>query len=130
MCRAEQSKQRPLLGEKGPIESLRTEYAESSPIFVAKVAHLCATYSSIRRTRQDGNCFYRCFIFGLLETLLVQRDAPTSAAVIKAVQGLEGTLEIAGITKLVWEDAMEVLMDLLKAVANEQVPFASLLCIF
>jgi ubiquitin thioesterase protein OTUB1 len=122
--RAEQSKQRPLLGEKGPIESLRTEYAESSPIFIAKVAHLCATHSSIRRTRQDGNCFYRCFIFGLLEALLDKRDAATSAAVIKSVQGLEDTLEIAGITKLVWEDAMQVLMELLKAVSDEQVPLS------
>jgi hypothetical protein len=64
----------------------------------------------------------------LLEALLDKRDAPTSAAVIKSVQGLEDTLEIAGITKLVWEDAMQVLMELLKAVSDEQVQLSRHLC--
>lgn len=121
LCRAEQSKQRPLLGDRGPIESLRSEYADSSPVFVAKVAHLVANYAGIRRTRQDGNCFYRCFIFGLLEALLIRGDPATNALVIKSVKDLEGTLESAGITKLVWEDAMEILLELLNAVSNPQV---------
>jgi ubiquitin thioesterase protein OTUB1 len=120
-CRDEQSQKRPLLGDRFPIDTLRPEYRDGSPTFVAKVGHLCDTFTHLRRTRQDGNCFYRCFIFGLLEVLLEQQDAATAAAVIKAVKCLEDSLSAAGITKLVYEDALEVLLELLQSVSSQEV---------
>lgn len=119
--RDEQRQKRPLLGDKEQTESLRGEYQDSSPIFVAKVEHLCSAYTFLRRTRQDGNCFYRAFLYGLLEALLTSRAVDATNAMLKLLISLKQMLLDAGFMELVFEHAMEVLEDLLKAVANTQV---------
>lgn len=54
-----------LVSEKLDIATLRTEQAEDE-----KTKEICKHYSSIRRIKGDGNCFYRAVIFGHLEVLL------------------------------------------------------------
>lgn len=119
--RDEQRQKRPLLGDKEQTDALRGEYEDSSPIFVAKVEHLCSAYTFIRRTRQDGNCFYRAFLYGLLEALLVSRAVNATESMLKLLSSIKQMLLDAGFMELVFEHAMEVLEDLLKAVANTQV---------
>ena len=46
------------------------EYAGGSAVFSAKIEQLARSYGWMRRTRGDGNCFFRSFIFALLETLV------------------------------------------------------------
>lgn len=75
----------------------------------------------MRRTRQDGNCFYRAFLYGLLEALLVSRATEATHAMLKMMHSLKQMLLDAGFMELVFEHAMEVLEDLLKAVADTQV---------
>lgn len=120
-CRDEQRQKRPLVGDKEQVDTLRNEYSDSSPTFVAKVEHLCDAYTFIRRTRQDGNCFYRAFLFGLLEALLVSRSVRTAEAMLKMMSSLKQRLLDAGFMELVFENAVEVLEELLKDVANTQV---------
>jgi ubiquitin thioesterase protein OTUB1 len=48
------------------------EYANGARIFVDKISALQSTYASMRRTRGDGNCFFRSFIYAFLERLLLQ----------------------------------------------------------
>lgn len=43
-------------------------------MFVVKIEQLSKSFSHLRRTRGDGNCFYRAFIFSYLEGLLLQGD--------------------------------------------------------
>jgi hypothetical protein len=50
------------------------EYAQGSQVFVAKIDALAKRYHSMRRTRGDGNCFYRSFVFAYLEWLLMNWD--------------------------------------------------------
>jgi hypothetical protein len=50
------------------------EYEHGSQVFVDKIASLAGTYSSMRRTRGDGNCFFRSFIYRYLEWLLQQQS--------------------------------------------------------
>ena len=52
----------------------QTEYQAGSEVFRTKIEGLEALYSHIRRTRGDGNCFFRSFIFRYLEDLLARRD--------------------------------------------------------
>ena len=47
------------------------EYAVGNPVFAKKIDSLSHSFSSMRRTRGDGNCFYRAFIFSYLEGLLL-----------------------------------------------------------
>ncbi len=49
----------PLLGDLEPLTALEAEYLEGSQVFLRKIHRLKELYSSIRRTRGDGNCFYR-----------------------------------------------------------------------
>jgi ubiquitin thioesterase protein OTUB1 len=41
---------------------------------VKKIESLMDRYSGIRRARGDGNCFYRSFVFGYLESLLISQN--------------------------------------------------------
>ena len=46
---------------------LEKEYTDGD--FLRKIVDLGTKYSHLRRTRGDGNCFYRAFGFGYLEQL-------------------------------------------------------------
>jgi len=60
----------PLVGDKERIESLSCEYDADDVIYQAKLQDLFRRFSKIRRTRGDGNCFYRAFGFKCLEESL------------------------------------------------------------
>jgi hypothetical protein len=52
---------RPLIDEIVPMSNLREEYENGSATFVNQIDWLTARgYDSVRRTRGDGDCFYRC----------------------------------------------------------------------
>ena len=50
----------PLIGSKESLSCLVTEYKQDL-IYKSKSEKLCDMYTSIRRVRPDGNCFYRGF---------------------------------------------------------------------
>lgn len=62
----------PLVGELEDLASLEQEYQED-PVYLAKVKDLSLKYSYIRRTRPDGNCFFRAFSYAYLEYLLTDK---------------------------------------------------------
>jgi ubiquitin thioesterase protein OTUB1 len=53
----------PLMAELMPMSVLRAEYEESSEAFIKQIDFLSSQgYEGIRRSRGDGDCFYRCRI--------------------------------------------------------------------
>lgn len=62
-----------LVGEKEPIKSLEREYPEDE-VYLSKAKALGQKYSYIRRTRPDGNCFFRAFSYAYLEKLIGNKD--------------------------------------------------------
>ena len=50
------------------------EYRDGSSVFRDKIHSLGLHYTSIRRTRGDGNCAFRAFIFGYMEQLVKTND--------------------------------------------------------
>jgi hypothetical protein len=44
-------------------------------VFVRKIERLGQAYTHLRRTRGDGNCFFRAFIYSYLEHLLLTNNA-------------------------------------------------------
>lgn len=50
------------------------EYEGGSEVFRTKIAGLERAYSGMRRTRGDGNCFFRSFIFAYIEDILQRKD--------------------------------------------------------
>lgn len=99
-----------------PLSALVTEYADA-PAFAAKVSSLAPRYAAFRRTRGDGNCFYRALWFGLAEALVARGDAPARNAVVTRLRQSRSKLVAAGIQDLVFEDALDLLADMLNAIA-------------
>ncbi|KAI5351759.1 hypothetical protein L3X38_004650 [Prunus dulcis] len=72
--RAEEAEKIPFLGDKEPLSSLAAEYQSGSAILLEKIKVLGEQYAAIRRTRGDGNCFFRSFMFSYLEHILESQD--------------------------------------------------------
>jgi ubiquitin thioesterase protein OTUB1 len=52
---------------------LEDEYA-GDDVYCQKVHDLAKKYKSMRRTRPDGNCFFRAFSYAYMEQLLEDRQ--------------------------------------------------------
>lgn len=63
----------PLVGEKESLKGLEREYEEDK-VYLSKAKVLGQKYSYIRRTRPDGNCFFRAFSYAYLERLINNKD--------------------------------------------------------
>lgn len=63
-----------LLGDDQHISELSKEYASDDESYQEKIKTLGESYSSVRKTRGDGNCFFRAFGFGYLEHLMKNKD--------------------------------------------------------
>ncbi|CAF3313281.1 unnamed protein product [Rotaria socialis] len=57
----------PLISVKISTSELKNEYLAEDKVYQDKVSELMKKYKYLRRTRGDGNCFYRAFGFGFLE---------------------------------------------------------------
>lgn len=55
------------------ISTLDSEYNDDT-VYSSKVRDLADKYSSMRRTRPDGNCFFRAFAYSYLEYLSRHKD--------------------------------------------------------
>lgn len=64
----------PLVGAQEELSQLAAEY-EKDEVYCKKVKDLSGKYKHIRRTRPDGNCFFRAFAFAYLERLLHDQAA-------------------------------------------------------
>lgn len=62
-----------LVGEKESLKSLEQEYKEDE-VYLSKTKALAQKYSYIRRTRPDGNCFFRAFSYAYLEKLIGNKE--------------------------------------------------------
>jgi ubiquitin thioesterase protein OTUB1 len=71
--RTEVNTNQPLIGKKETVQTLLERYKDNtaSPGFVPGINYLSTVFSTMRQVRGDGNCFYRGFLFGYLENLLI-----------------------------------------------------------
>ncbi|GAA5839069.1 hypothetical protein JCM9279_002583 [Rhodotorula babjevae] len=115
---AEASK-RPLVGPLEPLDHLAQEFLPGS-LYRNKVNRLQSDgWSGIRRARGDGDCFYRSFIFALLDTYLPLH--PSHAAhLLTKVESLLPLLTACGFDESVWEDFHEPLQHLLYRMGPEE----------
>lgn len=63
----------PLVSDMQAISTLNCEYTDDA-IYCSKVNDLGLKYSGMRKTRPDGNCFFRAFAFAYLEYLVRNKD--------------------------------------------------------
>lgn len=108
--------ERPFIDDVTPMSGLRVEYEKGKESFVHQIDWLTRNgFTSIRRTRGDGNCFYRSLAFAYIESLAVCPDI--EFAVASSLSMLESTkekLKEAGIQELVYEDFYEEFVQLIQ----------------
>jgi len=105
----------PLVSELDLISSLNVEY-RSDPVYLGKIGDLSSKYKHIRRTRPDGNCFFRAFTYAYIETLLSNRD--DFDAFYKLAEGSKDMLVDLGFPKFTVEDFYDTFMEVLKRISE------------
>ncbi|KIP09456.1 hypothetical protein PHLGIDRAFT_116398 [Phlebiopsis gigantea 11061_1 CR5-6] len=120
---AAQSPNIPLIGVLTKLEDLREEYIRGNQTFVKQINYLGQkNFLGIRRTRGDGDCFYRSFSFAYIERLLKSSPDVRWFLVEDALAKLSGTkslLKRAGYEEAVFEDFYEEIELLLKRILNK-----------
>lgn len=74
-----------LVGERIFLDQLLTEYPEDQEIYRSKILDLKNSYDAMRKTRPDGNCFFRAFGFSLFQSLLRSTSATQEITRLKTV---------------------------------------------
>uniref|UniRef100_A0A6M2EU10 Ubiquitinyl hydrolase 1 n=1 Tax=Populus davidiana TaxID=266767 RepID=A0A6M2EU10_9ROSI len=98
----------PFVGDKEPLSALAAEYQSGSPILLQKIKVLGDKYVAIRRTRGDGNCFFRSFMFSYLEHILEKQDRAEVDRIKANVEECRKTLQSLGYVDFTFEDFFAV----------------------
>ncbi|KAA0723171.1 Ubiquitin thioesterase OTUB1 [Triplophysa tibetana] len=108
----------PLVSGRQDLSVLKGEYAAEDTIYQLKIKDLHKTYSHIRKTRPDGNCFYRAFGFAHLESLLEDSKELQRFKDVAAKSKLD--LVNQGFTEFTIEDFHNTFMDLIDLCEKQQ----------
>ncbi|XP_068659139.1 OVARIAN TUMOR DOMAIN-containing deubiquitinating enzyme 1 [Aristolochia californica] len=114
--KAEEAEKMPFVGDKEPLSALAAEYHLGSPILLEKIKILEESYAAIRRTRGDGNCFFRSFMFAYLEHILESQDGAEVARVRACVEQCKKTLQSLGYADFTFEDFFLIFLEQLDSV--------------
>lgn len=115
---AEEAEKSPLVGSKEPITMLAAEYQTGNCIIQEKIKILSEKYGFLRRTRGDGNCFFRAFMFSYLEHLLETQDKDEVNRVSANVEQCRKTLQNLGYSDFTFEDFFGLFTEQLEAVVQ------------
>ncbi|XP_049526538.1 ubiquitin thioesterase OTUB1 [Dermacentor silvarum] len=106
----------PLVDTKQDLSILEKEYALDDEVYQQKVKDLRSKYQSIRKTRPDGNCFFRAFSFAYLESLLSDQQEYTRFK--QLAENSKEVLVSLGFQRFTIEDFHDTFMDVLKRIEN------------
>lgn len=65
-----ETKKQALTSERCPIASLDAQYVDSDANFIAGLKALQLDFVQMRTVRGDGNCYYRAFLYSLVENMM------------------------------------------------------------
>mmetsp|Transcript_51719 Transcript_51719/g.83925 ORF Transcript_51719/g.83925 Transcript_51719/m.83925 type:complete len:262 (+) Transcript_51719:103-888(+) len=106
----------PLVGQLLSISVLKEQYA-TNPGFLPKVEKLESRFRALRRTRPDGNCFYRAYLFGIFEQIAGNKERH-AAFLQRAKKSLDFCVG-AGYEKVAIEDFYEEFIESVESLAPE-----------
>lgn len=106
----------PLVGNKLEITALLNEYSAEDSVYQQKVLDLQKQYKYIRKTRPDGNCFFRAFSFSYFECLI--SDNEEFNRFWKLAQESKDILVKQGFPEFTIEDFHETLLDMLRKIST------------
>ncbi|XP_037072616.1 ubiquitin thioesterase otubain-like [Pollicipes pollicipes] len=106
-----------LVGAVEEVTCLLEEYA-SDAVYQQKIKHLNTKYHSLRRTRPDGNCFFRAFAFSYFESLI--GDQQEFERFYKIAKDSKDDLIALGFPKFTLEDFHDMFIEVLDRVKSAQ----------
>ncbi|XP_068143530.1 ubiquitin thioesterase otubain-like [Drosophila tropicalis] len=112
----------PLVSDQLPLTCLKAEY-NGDEVFTAKIQDLAKRYKYMRRTRPDGNCFFRAFAYSYLEYLTCNSHAYQEF--LRLAEGSKDKLIELGFPSFTLEDFHETFMEVVKRVCPESSAGAS-----
>ncbi|XP_047962377.1 OVARIAN TUMOR DOMAIN-containing deubiquitinating enzyme 1 [Salvia hispanica] len=115
---AEEAGKIPFVGDKEPLSSLADEYESGNPILLEKIKVLTEQYAAIRRTRGDGNCFFRGFMFAYLDHILESQDHAEIDRITVSVEECRKTLISLGYAEFTFEDFFALFLEQLESVLS------------
>ncbi|XP_078163591.1 OVARIAN TUMOR DOMAIN-containing deubiquitinating enzyme 1-like [Carex rostrata] len=104
----------PFVGGKEPLSALAAEFESGNSIFFEQIQLLGEKYTALRRTRGDGNCFYRSFMFSYLEHILVTHNKAEVERVMFCIEKCKMDLVNLGYPKLSYEVFFALFTELLE----------------
>lgn len=104
-----------LVGDLEPIVSLNSEYSNDN-VYLEKIKDLSSKYKHIRRTRPDGNCFFRAFTYAMVEQML--DNSNELEQFVKLIECSKMGLLRLGFPEFTVDDFYETFMDVLKRVRD------------
>ncbi|KAF9556457.1 cysteine proteinase [Agrocybe pediades] len=112
--------ERPLIDAVAPMSTLRAEYENGSPSFLKQIDWLTKNgFDKVRRTKGDGDCFYRSLGYAYIESLLTSKDKDFAvASALSLLSSTKDVLESAGIEKLVYEDFYDDFANLVGSISK------------
>ncbi|KAH9003692.1 cysteine proteinase [Lactarius hatsudake] len=110
----------PLMAELAPLTVLRADYEGGSDSFIKQIDFLVSKgYEGIRRSRGDGDCFYRSLAFAYIERIFNAEDRGMAA--VKSISTLEAflpKLHEAGFDGMVIDESYEIPRDLIRGIVE------------
>lgn len=103
----------PFVSEKISVQELKTDYQEDDDIYQNKIKNLERDYEHLRRTRPDGNCFFRAFGFAYFESLIGEENAGELDKFIKFTRKSKDDLIKLGLPAVTIEDFFEIFLEVL-----------------
>lgn len=103
----------PLVSDLQIVSTLNQEY-NGDAIYTSKIEDLGDKYKFMRRTRPDGNCFFRAFAYAYLEYLITNKE--DYLAFKDLAQKSKDKLVQLGFPSFTLEDFHETFMEVIKRV--------------
>ncbi|KAF9297559.1 hypothetical protein BGZ74_009773 [Mortierella antarctica] len=111
----EEANAHPLVDSSMDLLELEAEYANGSASFRNKIRNLADTHDRMRRSRGDGNCFYRAFAFAWFERVMLAPHRPElHANAVMAIEESKDLLVAAQFEPLAFEDFYAVTLETLQ----------------
>ncbi|KAG0308630.1 hypothetical protein BGZ98_007383 [Dissophora globulifera] len=119
----EEANAHPLVDVSVDLAELEKEYENGSATFRHKIKNMSETHDRMRRSRGDGNCFYRAFAFAWFERVMLAKERPElHANAVKAIEDSKDLLLAAEFELLAFEDFYQVTLDTLNSVLHFATP--------
>ncbi|THU56083.1 hypothetical protein C4D60_Mb11t13530 [Musa balbisiana] len=112
----------PCVGDKEPLSFLAAEIRSGDHILQEKIKLLNDKYAALRRIRDDGNCFYRSFMFSYLEQIVATQDKAEVDRILANVATCRKTLQVLGDPDFMVDEFFFMFISLLENVLDESCP--------